>query len=257
MALATIRLTLSYDGTHYHGWQVQPATETIQGRIERSLRRITLKDVTLIGAGRTDAGVHALGQVAAFSVDTHLPPHTIMRALNAILPADIRILDAGYAPDGFHPRFSARAKRYAYVISMGGAVSPFLYRYCWHIGHPLDVTAMATAAGTLTGKHDFKSFCASDTDIKTTIREVTTLGVEQLPLLRFMDFGIAGDFLRVSIEADGFLRHMVRNIVGTLVAVGRGRLNHEGVRDILEAKDRRRAGENAPARGLFLERVFY
>ncbi|MBF0317691.1 MAG: tRNA pseudouridine(38-40) synthase TruA [Nitrospirae bacterium] len=255
--MTKIRLTLSYDGTHYHGWQVQPATETIQGRIEGALRTITSAGVDLVGAGRTDAGVHALGQIAAFTSDTHLPPHTIMRALNALMPADIRVIDADYAPEGFHPRFSAKAKRYVYVISMGTSVNPFLYRYCWHIGHPLDITEMATAADTLTGRHDFKSFCASDTDIKTTIREVTALRIEQLPLLRFMDFGIAGDFVRVSIEADGFLRHMVRNIVGTLAAVGRGRLNTQGVSDILAARDRRSAGENAPARGLFLERVFY
>ncbi|MBF0536923.1 MAG: tRNA pseudouridine(38-40) synthase TruA [Nitrospirae bacterium] len=253
-----IRLTLSYDGTHYHGWQVQPAMVTIQGCIEGALRAITSAEIDLVGAGRTDAGVHALGQVATFSSNTRLSPGTIMRALNAILPADIRVMDSEYvADDLFHPRFSARAKRYTYVISMGGVASPFFYRYSWHINHPIDVAKMTTAAGILVGRHDFKSFCASDTDIKTTIREITALRVEQLHLLRFMEFGIVGDFVRVTVEADGFLRHMVRNIVGTLVGVGRGRVDPKEIDDIIAARDRRCAGENAPARGLFLEQVFY
>ncbi len=250
-------MTLAYDGTHYHGWQVQPDMITIQGRIESALKTITAQEVTLVGAGRTDAGVHALHQVAAFSTDTHLEPNTIKRALNATLPVDIRIISADYVSEDFNPRFSAKAKRYAYVISLGDLINPFFYRYTWHLKQPLDVVQIKAASAMLIGRVDFKSFCATDTDVKTTVREVFDLRVQRLTSLEFIGFSISGNFIKVSIEADGFLRHMVRNIVGTLVDVGKGRISSQEMVGIVAAKDRRRAGQNAPAKGLFLEQIYY
>ncbi|MBF0319023.1 MAG: tRNA pseudouridine(38-40) synthase TruA [Nitrospirae bacterium] len=252
-----ISLVIQYDGTNYRGWQRQPNAPTLQGLIEEALCKITGRATALTGAGRTDSGVHALGQCASFSTEGSLPPEIFQRALNAMLPCDIRVISAEYVPDGFHCRYSARRKRYFYVILNSFPASPFIYRYVWDIKHTLDVGAMRNASECLVGRHDFKSFCATDTDVKNTVREIFSLLIEALPALSFMGTEIKGNFIIITIEADGFLRHMVRNIVGTIVDTGRGKTHTGAIEEILYAKDRRKAGMTAPGRGLFLDKVFY
>lgn len=252
-----ILLTLQYDGTSYCGWQRQPNALTIQGLIEETLCKITGRATTLTGAGRTDSGVHALGQTASFFTDSRLNPAIFQKALNAMLPYDIRVISAEYVPDDFHCRFSAKYKRYFYVICNNSPVSPFMYRYAWEVKHDLNVAAMQEAAVRLIGRYDFKSFCAADTDVKNTIREIFTIEIKLLSCITFMGAEIKGKFIKITIEADGFLRHMVRNITGTLVDIGRGKTHPEAVETILSAMDRKKAGMTAPGRGLFLDKVYY
>ncbi|MBF0458067.1 MAG: tRNA pseudouridine(38-40) synthase TruA [Nitrospirae bacterium] len=252
-----IFLSLQYDGTNYSGWQRQPNVVTIQGLIEEALFKITGHAAALSGAGRTDAGVHALGQTASFFTGSRLTPDTVQKALNALLPGDIRVCSAVYVSDDFHCRFSARRKRYFYVILNDSPASPFIYRYAWQVKHALDIAAMQQAAMSLVGRYDFKSFCASDTDVDNTVREVLGITIEAQSSIAFMNAEIKGKFITITIEADGFLRHMVRNITGTLVDVGRGKTCAEDIEYILNAKDRKKAGMTAPGRGLFLEKVYY
>ncbi|WP_420265994.1 tRNA pseudouridine(38-40) synthase TruA [Candidatus Magnetominusculus dajiuhuensis] len=252
-----IFLILQYDGTNYRGWQMQPNTTTVQGLIEEALCKITGRATAVTSAGRTDSGVHALGQAASFFTDSRLTPDIFQRALNALLPYDIRAVAARYVSGDFHCRFSARRKRYFYVISNAPSASPFMYRYVWEVRHPLDIAAMQKASISLVGRYDFKSFCASDTDVDNTVREVFSIEARPMPCISFMGAEIKGQFIKITIEADGFLRHMVRNITGTLVDVGRGKTSPADVENILTAKDRKKAGMTAPGRGLFLDRVFY
>ncbi|MBF0553580.1 MAG: tRNA pseudouridine(38-40) synthase TruA [Nitrospirae bacterium] len=252
-----IFLILQYDGTNYRGWQRQPNAATIQGLIEEALCKITGRVTAITGAGRTDSGVHALGQTASFFTDSRLTPDIVQRALNSLLPYDIRVCRAEYVEDDFHCRFSARRKRYFYVILNSPPASPFMYRYVWEVKHTLNIAAMQRASMSLVGRYDFKSFCASDTDVDNTVREVFGIEVEPLPGISFMDAEIKGQFIKITIEADGFLRHMVRNITGTLADVGRGKTPLSDVEKILNAMDRKKAGVTAPGRGLFLDKVFY
>lgn len=250
-------MLIQYDGTDYHGWQVQPGAITIQAVLEDSLGRITGQVTTLIVAGRTDAGVHALGQVAAFSTASPLPATTLMRALNALLPGDIRIMDAVDEKEEFHPRYDARGKTYFYLIALGSTLSPFFERYAWRLPCPLDTQRMARAAEYLKGTHDFSSFRASGCGAKSPVRTVSSVSVERYHSLDFMTAEIRGDFLKVQVEGDAFLRHMVRAMVGTLVETGKGKIAPEEVGKILRSRDRNLAGPTAPAKGLFLERVWY
>jgi len=255
--LKRIKLTLRYDGTDYSGWQVQPDRVTIQGAIEAGLRRMTGEETTVLAAGRTDAGVHALQQVASFDTASRYSPEVFQKALNGILPQDIRVISSDYARADFHPRYSAKAKSYFYLIDCSEIMNPFIRRYSCHCRHRLDSQLMLEAAACLTGRHDFSSFRASGCGAKSAVREIFSIEVEEINTIEFLTTGFSGSFVRVSVKGNSFLRHMVRNIVGTLIEVGRGRISPEGVRAILEAKDRRLAGPAAPARGLFLERVFY
>ncbi len=252
-----IRLIIQYDGTNYHGWQIQPDRLTIQGTIETLLYKITSEKISLAAAGRTDAGVHALAQVATFFTTSRLSPEIFLKALNSLLPGDIKIAHADNVTYDFHPRYSARKKRYFYHISNETFINPFLNRYVWNAKYPLNASHISTAKSYLIGRHDFRSFSSTHTDVKTTIRKIFELNIENLNSLSFMGVIIKGKFIKISIEADGFLRHMVRNIVGTLIEVGRGRIEPQNIKSILLMKDRNLAGPTAPAKGLFLEEVIY
>jgi len=252
-----IRLLLEYDGTDYQGWQIQKKGLTIQGMIEEGILKITEEHSRVIGASRTDAGVHALGQVATFGTESRLNPKTIKNALNAVLPLNIRILEASEADNSFNPREGVVKKSYFYIIENQKESSAFLHRYAWLVKQPLDLKSMTEAAEVLIGKHDFSSFKGTGSSTKNPVREVFSLSVEKLKKLDFMTANIIGEFIRIRIEADGFLRHMARNIVGTLVEIGRGRILTDRMKDILESCDRRLAGQTAPPNGLFLERIVY
>jgi tRNA pseudouridine38-40 synthase len=247
LALAMrLKLTIQYDGTDYHGWQVQAGFATVQGCIESAVASVQGEHARVFGAGRTDAGVHAYGQVAHVDVVKSLPAHTWLRALNANLPRDIRVFDVEEADGEVHARMSARGKHYRYRVWTGRVVSPFHRRYVHHAPHPLDFDAMAHAATLLVGRHDFEAFTVADRETKTTVRD-----------LRRLDLDANGDILDLNAEADGFLRAMVRTLAGTLLAVGDGHMTAEGVARALDSKKRGLAGPTAPAPGLTLVRVDY
>lgn len=250
-------MLIEYDGTGYHGWQSQKPGGTIQDILCEKIAEITSEKVRLTGASRTDAGVHAFGQVAVFTTGSALPADTFMRALNAKLPCDIRILRAEDARDGFHPRYHAIKKSYFYIISAGRPLSAFLHRYMWDVRAEVDTGAMSAASSFLIGEHDFSAFRASGCGAKHPVRTVHSIDICRMDEMSFMTATIRGDFVRVRIEANAFLRHMVRNIVGTLVEVGRGRMRPEYFRELLESGDRNLAGPTAPAKGLFLEKLTY
>ena len=251
--MRTLKLTLQYDGTDYVGWQRQAAGTSIQGLLEDALRPIEKAAVTVHGAGRTDAGVHALGQVASIALSSSIDPETLTRALNAVLPADVRVVAAEAVAETFHARFSASGKRYRYRVLSGAVCSPFEHRYVWHVPQPLDREAMASAAVLLEGRHDFSAFAAAGGAAKTNERTITRIRVNSGAL----DWPAQGPLVTFEVEGDGFLRHMVRNIVGTLVPVGLGRSSPSEVGGILASCDRSRAGATAPASGLFLVEVLY
>jgi tRNA pseudouridine38-40 synthase len=282
--MRNIRLLLAYDGTDYAGWQVQPEKRTVQGELEAAIHALTGQPVRLLSAGRTDSGVHALGQVANFQTDFPIPPPKWRPALQSRLPSDIVILESDAVPTEFHATFSARSKRYRYVIYNQLVDDPFLKRYVWRISQPLDVEAMRQAAGCLLGTHDFRSFESHWPNKATSVRTVTELSIhcrerwdvwspqplskgatepeedrcDVPPTLAPERSTVAEPpFICLEIEADGFLYNMVRTIVGTLVNVGRGTWTEADVERILHARDRTIAGATAPARGLFLVRANY
>ncbi|MBF0518316.1 MAG: tRNA pseudouridine(38-40) synthase TruA [Nitrospirae bacterium] len=252
-----IRLAIQYDGTNYLGWQRQPIGKTIAGTIEAVLEDITGENVTLIGSGRTDAGVHALRQIAAFTTSLTHSSDIFMRALNSSLPEDIKITAAAVVDSGFHPQYDAKSKTYFYLIYNSEVLSPFFYRYCCHLKRPLDVVKMTDAARCFIGKKDFKSFTASDTDIKTTEREIFSLNISVMEHVDLFGTVIEGNYIKITIMASGFLRHMVRNIAGTLVDAGYGKVDTLKINEIINACNRTLAGKTMPAKGLFLENVFY
>jgi len=244
--MATLKVTLEYDGTAYAGWQRQPGQPTIQEAVETAVRSITQTDISVIAAGRTDAGVHALGQVVSFKSDKPLSPDEWLRALNATLPDDISIRFVEQAPDDFHARYSAVKKLYAYRILHRPSRSALERTRAWHIYGKLDLNAMREAAGHLVGKHDFSSFQGHPTDVENPVCDLQRLEI------------IADqDMVRIEIEADRFLKQMVRAMVGTLVETGQEKRQPEEIKRILEAKDRRAAGYTAPAHGLYLVSVTY
>lgn len=244
-----LKLTLQYDGTEYVGWQRQLSGTSIQGLIEDALHPIEGAPVTVHGAGRTDAGVHALGQVCSFKLTATIDPATLARALNAVLPADVRVASAEEAPDGFHARFDATGKVYDYRIVNGPFISPFVRRYAWHVIPPVDIAAMQEAAQALIGEHDFTTFRGAGSEAHTSVRTITRVA--------WSGRGGAEDPLTMRFEGNGFLRHMVRSIAGTLVEIGLGRWPARVMKEILESRDRTRAGKTAPAQGLFLVEVRY
>lgn len=248
---------IQYDGTEYRGWQVQPSTATIQGLLEEAIEKVTAERVHVAGAGRTDAGVHAMAQVASFPSSTSLDVRTLKKALNALLPDEVRITCVEDAPAGFHARYDAVRKRYFYLIANMDTVPPFVGRYVWWIRAPLDVENMKKAASLLEGRHDFSSFRGAGCGSVSPVRDVHSIGVDRFEEMPLLFIGVRGNYIRIRMEADGFLRHMVRNITGTLVEVGRGKMRPEEMRRVLESRDRKTAGPTAPARGLFLEKVVY
>jgi tRNA pseudouridine38-40 synthase len=244
--MPTIKLTLEYDGTSFSGWQRQLDQPTIQEAIEAAIEGVTQSKVPVTGAGRTDAGVHALGQVASFRIDRNMTPYEWTRALNAHLPETITVRAVAMVPDDFHARRSAKGKLYEYRI-LNRPERPALDRhYCWHVYKPLNDAAMNQAALSLTGSHNFSSF-----ETQPTENEDPVCNVQRLAVIR------EGDRLRIEAYADRFLKQMVRSMVGTLVEVGTGRRTASSISEILAAQDRTKAGRTAPAQGLFLLRVDY
>lgn len=245
--MRTIKLTIEYDGTNYQGWQVQPKGPTIQGVLEETIKKITDEEIRLICSGRTDAGVHAFGQVAHFKTNSKIDVHSMKRALNSLLPKDVVIRRMEEVAGGFHARKDCRSKVYEYRILNRNLRSAFHHHYTWHIPQILNLQKMKEATQYLIGEHDFSSFRSVGTPTRTATRKVIRAEWkrEKEGLLRF------------EIEATGFLKQMVRAIVGTLVEVGRGRINPQEFRKILESKDRKKAGPTAPAHGLFLKEVKY
>jgi tRNA pseudouridine38-40 synthase len=244
--MRNIKLTLCYDGTDFHGWQRQPALRTVQQVLEEALERLTRVRPTTTASGRTDAGVHALGQVVHFLTASRHPPDTFVRALNALLPRDVRVLEASEVPQSFHATLDARSKRYRYVIDNARIASPFQLRYSWHVPHSLDTGVMADAANSLLGRHDFRSFETDWPNRMSSVRTIIDLAVER-----------RGESVTIEVEADGFLYNMVRSIAGTLVLVGSGKRPVSWVADVLAAESRVEAGPTAPPQGLFLVVVRY
>jgi len=257
ITMRRIRLLIEYDGTNYRGWQSQRGGGTVQDIITEAVSAICGEGARLAAASRTDAGVHALGQVASFTTLSALSADVIRRALNATLPRDIRVLGSEEADPSFHPRYSALSKSYYYVISMGNTHSAFMDRYCWTIPHMLDLDSMREAASVLCGEHDFSSFMGAGCSSKHQVRAISSVDVDLLREIPFMTAAIKGGFIRIRIEANAFLRHMVRNIVGTLVEAGKGRIAPSTMGGILQSRDRTKAGPTAPAKGLFLEKINY
>ena len=244
--MQTIKLTLEYDGTNYVGWQLQPNGPSIQGALEAALAKLLKQPVRVTGAGRTDSGVHALGQVASFQSPLDLPLKAYLAGISSLLPNDIAVVAAEQMPEGFCARRSARGKIYRYRIVNRPCRAPLERLQAWEIFRPLDDAAMRAAAPALVGRHDFSAFRASDCEASTTVREVRRLEVRR-----------EGAVVTVEIEATAFLKHMVRNIVGTLVEVGHGRRPADSLAGLLASGDRDRAGATAPAHGLCLVEVFY
>jgi tRNA pseudouridine38-40 synthase len=254
------KLTVAYDGGGFVGWQRQASGTSIQGLLEHALSELDQRQVVVVGAGRTDAGVHALGQVASFSLQRAIDDRTLVRALNARLPPAVRALTAEQVPDSFHARIGARAKTYRYRLWNSDVLSPFERAYVWHLPGPaLDLAAMATAARLVEGCHDFASFQSVGTELRSTERTMFSSRLVDTfeSGRRSRDGESDAALVTYEVRGDGFLRHMVRALVGTLVEVGRGRHSAAWVADVLAARDRGIAGPTAPAEGLFLVGVEY
>ena len=250
MALRNIKLIIEYDGTRLHGWQIQDAAKrTVQGEIEKACKKVFKKSMRILGSGRTDSGVHAIGQVANLKIDTRLSDTEIVRALNASLPEDIAIIEAQTVAKKFHAQYSAKSKIYRYTILNRRGRSPLARYFCHYYPHPLDVNLMRREAKVLVGKRDFKSFQATparESKEKSTIRMVKKITLTK-----------KNGFIHIDIEANGFLHKMVRNIIGTLLEIGSGRSPKGSMKRILEKKNRLAAGRTAKAKGLCLLEVKY
>jgi tRNA pseudouridine38-40 synthase len=242
-----VKLVLEYDGTRYVGWQVQPNGPSVQAEVERALGTLHRAPRRVTAAGRTDAGVHALGQVVSFPEERPLPLAAYVKGMNALLPEDVAVRAASLEPEGFDARRSARGKRYRYRIQNLETRAPLSRLVAWQVFRPLDVGAMRQAARPLVGRHDFAAFQAADCESSHAVRDLSRLEVQ----------GEARGEIQVVAEATAFVRHMVRNIVGTLVEAGLGARDPAGIPALLEGLDRTRAGATAPAHGLCLEEVFY
>ena len=243
-------MILAYDGTDYAGWQVQASDRTLQGTLEQALEKVTGQRVRVLASGRTDAGVHALGQVASCLTDCDLANDVLQRALNANLPRDMAVLEVSDVPERFHVIRDAVSKRYRYVIQNGPVSNVFARRYSWRFPRQLDETAMHRAATSLLGTHDFASFESSGSQRASSVRTITDIRVVRRRESH-------GEQVVIEIEADGFLYNMVRAIVGTLVEVGRGTQTEQWLAEVIAAQDRRSAGMTAPPQGLFLVHVEY
>jgi tRNA pseudouridine38-40 synthase len=262
-----LKLTVAYDGRAYAGWQIQPDKPTVQGTIEITWHKLTQESVSITAAGRTDAGVHALGQVVGVSTETRLSNDDLLRGMNALLPDDIAVVAIDDACEGFHATYQALAKRYRYHIHNARAPSVFERHYAWHFPHPLDAAAMHSAGQGLVGRHDFSSFESAGSERPDSIRTITELSVARGGhigvFLQNSIFSVteshvpSSDHITIDVAGDGFLYNMVRAIVGTLVEVGRGTRDTNWPGEVLSARDRRRAGQTAPPHGLFLVQVDY
>ena len=240
------KIVLQYDGSRFAGWQTQKNQKTVQGTVTDALKTLSAEKATVVGAGRTDAGVHALGQVAHFQLKEGRDPEGLHRALNGLLPWDIRVRRLNSVKKDFHAQKNALKKRYEYRIYNGYVLSPFLRGYVYHVFRPLDFEVMQRACELLHGRHDFSGFAAASTTVKDRRRKVLLSSLKK-----------RGGLILYRIEADGFLHHMIRNIMGTLLQIGAGKRSPEDVARILLSKDRRKAGPTAPAHGLYLVRIWY
>lgn len=241
-----IKLTVAYDGTDYCGWQIQPNGITIEEVLNSALSRLTGQRVTVIGASRTDAGVHARGNVAVLDTESPIPPERFAHAANPLLPEDIVVVKSEEVPEDWHPRYQDSVKTYEYRILNREMPDPLRRRDTWHVSFPLNLEKMRAAALCLTGEHDFRSFCSIHTGVKTTVRTIYKLDIKK-----------SGDLIVIRIKGNGFLYNMVRIIAGTLTEVGRGFRSPEDVKCILESAERRLAGATAPPQGLILTDIEY
>ncbi len=265
--MRNLKLILSYDGSDFAGWQVQPDAPTVQGTLASAIGRITGEKVLPQGSGRTDAGVHALAQVVTFVTESSVPAANFVKALNDVLPASVRVLEVEEVAADFHARKSAQGKTYRYRIYREGICPPFLARYLWHYPYPLDEAAMVQAASLVEGEHDFTSFAAVDAERsagvppalrdKGNVREGEAAQVSNIRRIFASSWERLGEEFVYTVKGSGFLHHMVRNLVGTFILVGKGTLQAEDVTRILEARNRSAAGATAPASGLYLVNVEY
>lgn len=246
------RLTIQYDGTDFHGWQIQEGRRTVQGELARALSLIEGGEVIVHGAGRTDAGVHAEGQVASVRLRREFEPERLRAAVNGNVAADLRVIEILRAPEDFHARYDAKGKTYRYRVFNERFASPFWSRYALHEPRALDREAMRGAAPLLVGEHDWTAFSAAQTDVKTRVRRVTRLEINERQSARGR-----GRLVEITVSAEGFLRYMVRSMAGALLAVGRGEADAEVVRQAVETGRRPRAFTTAPAHGLTLVEVHY
>ncbi|MFQ5449011.1 MAG: tRNA pseudouridine(38-40) synthase TruA [Nitrospinaceae bacterium] len=241
-----IKLIIEYEGTRYHGWQVQPNGVTIQEILQECLQKITKKKTSVVGSGRTDSGVHAEGQVAHFVTESEMTCHQFLMALNSLLPPDIVVKQVEEVPRDFHAQKSAVRKIYRFTILNRDYPSALAHHRCWFIQFPLDLRAMRRAKTYLEGRHDFSAFRAANCEAKNPVRELNKIDISR-----------KGDFIHLHFDGNGFLKYMVRNLVGTLVQVGKRKIPPARVKEILESRDRKNAGPTARAQGLFLVEVFY
>ncbi len=244
--MKNIKLTIEYDGTDFSGWQAQPKQRTVQGEIQKAIKTMCREEITIYGAGRTDAGVHAKGQVANFHIDSLIPSDKFAPALNSLLPKDIVIKESIEVDNSFHSRYSAVGKEYKYVIFNDRTRSSLLRNYSYYVNYYLDIEKMRNTSRTLIGTYDFKSFMASGSSVKDTVRTIHSLEIIS-----------KNNIIEIIIKGNGFLYNMVRIIVGTLVDIGRGKIHEEEMKNILHAKNREIAGHTAVAKGLYLQQVFY
>jgi len=257
-----LRLILSYDGADFAGWQVQPGRTTVQGALASAIGRLSGENVLLQGSGRTDAGVHALAQVASFRTASVIPPENWRRALNDILPASIRVLEVTEAAPEFHARKSPHAKTYRYRIHRGAICPPFLARYVWHYPYPLEESALVAGASVIVGEHDFTSFAAVDPErvermAAGEVVRTSNIRTTNVRTIFSSSWSREGEELIYTVRGSGFLHHMVRNLVGTFLLMGKGTVSREDFRRILDARERTVAGPTAPASGLYLVAVEY
>ncbi|MCH5265104.1 MAG: tRNA pseudouridine(38-40) synthase TruA [Lachnospiraceae bacterium] len=248
-----IRLTIAYDGTAYCGWQMQDGAATVEGAVKEALEQLLGEPVEVAGASRTDAGVHAMGNVAVFDTETKIPPEKIALAVNRYLPEDIRVQKSEEVAPDFHPRYCDSTKTYEYTITNTPIPIPTLRRYSHHVYGVLKVDAMQEAAGIFTGTHDFSAFCAAGSQVKSKVRTIYDVRVEEIPLPLEMQ----GSQIRIRVSGSGFLYNMVRILVGTLLEVGRGRRTAASVEEALQSGERSQAGPTAPACGLMLVGIEY
>ena len=255
--MRNLKLVMAYDGTDFCGWQVQPDAPSIQGTLAWAIGRITGEKVLPQGSGRTDAGVHALAQVVTLQIESVIPPANLVIALNDLVPASIRVLEISEMPEDFHARKSAKAKTYRYRICRQAICPPFLARFVWHYPYPLDVAAMEQAAPLVEGEHDFTSFATRDPEKNDSPEQQGGRRESKVRTIFSSEWRTEANELVYEVRGSGFLHHLVRNLVGTFLLIGKGTLKARDIITILEAKDRSRAGATAPACGLYLVSVEY
>lgn len=244
--MRNLLLTISYDGSAYHGWQVQKNAVTVQEVFQKALNKLLQEETDIKGCSRTDSGVHANMYCVSFRTDRQIPAENIITGLNTYLPKDIAVSDCREVSADFHARYSVVSKKYVYKIYNGKIRDPFLLRYAYHYRYPIDAAYLNREAQAFVGKHDFSAFCSARSDVEDTVRTVYSAGVER-----------QGDTVLFSVEADGFLYNMVRIMVGTLLFVSEGKIPEGGLADVIESGNRRKAGKTAPPQGLYLDQVSY